>query len=73
MTPSEIQPLLQADSFRPMKIVTTRNGTFEVMVLSHLLLTATQLYIGREINDVGVPTKVSAIPLLQIMRLEPMS
>jgi hypothetical protein len=66
----ELRPLLSPASFKPMKIVTARNGTFDVAEAGHLLLTSTQLYVGRDVDD-GVPRHVSTIPLLQIVRVEP--
>ena len=70
MTLDEIRPHLAASPFRPLKVVTARNGTFDVASAGHVMLTATQLYIGRDVED-GVPRHVSTIPLQQIVRIEP--
>ena len=71
MTIEQIQPFLRAQPFRALKVVTARNGTFDVAAPGHVLLTTTQLIIGRDLVGDGVPAKVSTIPLVQLVRIEP--
>ncbi|HEY0008168.1 MAG TPA: hypothetical protein VGB55_05560 [Tepidisphaeraceae bacterium] len=72
MTASEIQPYLRAEPFKPLTIVTARNGSIPVTRPDAVLLATTQLYIGWEFDSSGVPSKVSIIPLLQIRQIKPM-
>ena len=73
MTLQTFRNLLQQRPFRPFRLVMSSGQTYEVRHPEMALLTRTDLLVGTDVADDGVPAEFRICPLLHVTAIEPLN
>jgi hypothetical protein len=73
MTLQTFQQLLAQWPFRPFRLVMSSGQTYDVRHPERAMLTRTDLLVGTEIADDGVPAEFKICSLLHVTTIEPLN
>jgi hypothetical protein len=73
MTVQTFRELLTQRPFKPFRLVMSSGQTHEVRHPEMALLTRTDILVGTDIADDGVPAEFKICSLLHVMTIEPLS
>ncbi len=73
MTVQTFRELLSQKPFRPFRLVMSNGQTYEVRHPEMAMLTRTDILVGIDIADDGVPAEFKICSLLHVTSIEPLS
>lgn len=72
MTLQTFREMLTRRPFKPVRIVTSSGQSYEIRHPEMALLTRTDLLIGTDLADDGVPAEFKIVSLLHVTAIEPL-
>lgn len=72
MTVQTFRELLSGRPFQPFRLVMSSGQTYDVRHLEMAMLTRTDLLVGTDIADDGVPAEFKICSLLHVTTIEPL-
>lgn len=73
MTVQNFREALHAQPFQPFRLVMSSGQTYDVRHPEMALVTRTNILVGTEVADDGVPTQFKILSLLHVTAIEPIS
>jgi hypothetical protein len=72
MTVQTFRDLLRRQPFRPFRLVTSSGQTYDVRHPEMAMLTRTDMLVGVDVEDDGVPAEFKICSLLHVTAVEPL-
>jgi hypothetical protein len=73
MTVQTFREMLARRPFQPVKIILSSGQAYEIRHPEMALLTRTDLLVGTELAEDGVPAEFKILPLLHVTAIEPIT